>query len=140
MNNIKIKLLRNSASFPKRMTEHSAGYDVFSTEEIIVQPYSTILIPLGFAIEIPVGFYIDIRPRSGLTLKTDFRVQPGTIDSDYRGEIGVIATNIGCKSFKVEYKKSIAQIIFAKYHCFNFNETEKLSDTKRSEGGFGSTG
>lgn len=92
--NVKIKRLNEDAVIPKYAREHDAGFDLIATEDVIIEPGETKLIPTGLAFELPPGYEMQIRPRSGVTLKTKLRVQIGTVDSGYRGEIGVIVDNI----------------------------------------------
>ncbi len=139
---IKIKLLNQEAIIPFYANNGDAGLDLFSIEEREINPGETVLIKTGIAIELPEGYESQIRPRSGLALKNSITVlnTPGTIDSGYRGEIGVILINHGKIKFIVKKKTKIAQMVINKYEKINFEEVNKLADSKRSEGGFGSTG
>lgn len=125
-------------------TDGSAGIDLkaHNKENITIKAGESKLIPTGIAIALPVGYEAQIRPRSGLALKSAVTVlnTPGTIDSDYRGEIGVILINHGNQDFIVEKGLRIAQMIIAKYEKVELEFVAYLSDTERGEGGFGSTG
>lgn len=127
---------------PAYETPQSAGMDVKCTEHIVMNPGERVLAKTGLYVEIPAGFEIQVRPRSGLALKQGVTVlnTPGTIDADYRGEIGVILMNHG--STVVEFAKGdrIAQLILARVERIEWQITESLSGTKRGQHGFGSTG
>lgn len=126
------------------MTDHSAGMDLRSSskEKIIIKPSETFLVPTNLVIELPDGCEAQIRPRSGLALKHSITVlnSPGTVDADYRGEIKVLLINHGKVPFEINFGDRIAQMIIARYEKAEFVLTEKLSDTSRGEGGYGSTG
>jgi len=126
------------------MTDHSAGMDLRSSskEKIIIKPSETFLVPTNLVIELPDGCEAQIRPRSGLALKHSITVlnSPGTVDADYRGEIKVLLINHGKLPFEINFGDRIAQMIIARYEKAEFVLTEKLSDTSRGEGGYGSTG
>lgn len=132
------------AVIPVYMTEHSAGMDLCSSskEKIIIQPSESYLVPTNLIIEIPEGCEAQIRPRSGLALKHKITVlnSPGTIDADYRGEVKVLLINHGKIPFEINFGDRIAQMIIAKYEKVELVFSEKLSDTSRGEGGYGSTG
>jgi dUTP pyrophosphatase len=134
----------NDAFVPAYMTEHSAGMDLRSSskEKIIINPSETYLVPTNLVIEIPEGYEAQIRPRSGLALKHKITVlnSPGTIDADYRGEVKVLLINHGKIPFEINFGDRIAQMIIAKYEKVEFVLSDKLSDTSRGEGGYGSTG
>ena len=140
---IKIKLLENCIA-PQKMTEHAAGYDLFAClqESIELKPMERRLIPTGFIMEIPVGFEAQIRPRSGLAIKHGITClnTPGTIDSDYRGEVKVILINLGSEVFTINHGDRIAQMVIARIAHSEICVVTELSDTGRSSGGFGSTG
>lgn len=127
---------------PAYETPQSAGMDVKCTEHIVMNPGERVLAKTGLYVEIPAGFEIQVRPRSGLALKQGVTVlnTPGTIDADYRGEIGVILMNHS--STVVEFAKGdrIAQLILARVERIEWQITESLSGTKRGQHGFGSTG
>lgn len=149
METIKIKIKRLSDSFsdiplPHFATEGSAGMDIRAAvnSPIVIQPGSIELIPTNLSIEIPIGFEIQIRPRSGLAAKHGIGLlnSPGTIDSDYRGEIKVILFNFGKEPFKIERGERIAQMIVSKVYHVKIEEVNSLAETSRGEGGFGHTG
>jgi len=129
---------------PDYATEHSAGMDILAAVEndLVLQPGERKLIPSGIAIALPPGTEAQIRPRSGLALKHGITVlnAPGTIDADYRGEIGVILINLGQEPFTVSRGTRIAQIVIAPHHHAAWQQVEELSASVRGEGGFGSTG
>jgi len=143
---IKIKRFHSDAVLPKYATALSAGFDLIACEDAIIYPGETVLVKLGFALEIPEGFEMQIRPRSGLSLKTYIRIanSPGTIDADYRGEIGVIIDHKCDGDFyysTIEIKKgqAIAQGVIARAEKAEWIEVEELSSTERGVGGYGST-
>lgn len=146
MNKILIKFLENGISLYelKKATDGSAGFDLVSAskEKIILKPSQSKLIPCGFSLQMPKDFEAQIRPRSGLALKNMITVlnSPGTIDSDYRGEVCVIIVNHGSESFGIDRGMRIAQIVFAKLPSFELVESNNLDETTRGKGGFGSTG
>jgi dUTP pyrophosphatase len=148
MNKMSIKLVVNvmkSTSYPQLPTygtEQSAGADVYSAEYRVVKAKSRELIPTGLKICISDGFEIQVRPRSGLALKNGITVlnAPGTIDSDYRGEIMVCMVNFGKTTFMIEHKMRIAQIILRQNISINWEIANSLLNTDRGSGGFGSTG
>lgn len=129
---------------PQYMSAHASGMDVFAANEaeIVIGPGRYALIPTGFAIALPEGFEAQIRPRSGLALKYGVTVlnSPGTIDADYRGEVGVILINHSKETFIVRRGDRIAQMIIANYAKAKFEIVEELPKSAREAGGFGSTG
>lgn len=141
-----IKRLENSAGLdlPAYATANSAGMDLLAaTDEVIsLAPGARTLVPTGIAIALPTGFEAQVRPRSGLALKNGVTVlnAPGTIDADYRGEIGIILINHGDETFPIDRGMRIAQLVFAPVSMMTWNETGSLPDSVRAEGGFGSTG
>ena len=143
---IEIKLTRlphgDGLSLPKYATEHAAGLDVCAAEELMLQPGQRHAVATGFAIEIPHGYEVQVRPRSGLALKHGITClnTPGTIDSDYRGEVKVILANLGGEPFEIRRGERIAQLVPAPVLHANFVEVEALAETARGAGGFGSTG
>tara|TARA_B100001063_G_scaffold241758_1_gene269210 strand:+ start:392 stop:832 length:441 start_codon:yes stop_codon:yes gene_type:complete len=144
MTKILIKKLSKKVILPKYETEGSSGMDLAAciNETIIIKPNNKAIIPTGISLSIPKGFEIQIRPRSGLAAKNTLTVlnTPGTIDSDYRGEIKVIIINLGITEFKVEDKLRIAQMVLCPVIKAEFEEVDDLNMTIRGEGGFGSTG
>jgi len=139
-----IKIVSSSlfSTIPQKATEHSAGYDIFSSEETIIESKKYKLISTGIFIEMEKGLEAQIRPRSGLAVKNGITVlnAPGTIDSDYRGEIKVALINHSDTDFKIEKGMRIAQMVFSRVLEVNFEEVASLGETLRGAGGFGSTG
>jgi dUTP pyrophosphatase len=130
---------------PAYQTEGAAGFDLLAAipDEIVLQPGERALIPAGFKMAMPEGYEAQVRPRSGLALKHGVTVlnAPGTIDSDYRGEVGVILINLGTEPFPVRRGERIAQMVIAPVtRVAEMTEVEDLDETKRGAGGFGSTG
>lgn len=143
--NVKIKVVNEgSQSLPKYETINSAGMDLRANIEdgIVIRPLDRALIPTGLHIALPEGYEAQIRPRSGLALKKGITClnTPGTIDADYRGEIGVILANISNEDFVVNPGDRIAQMIINKVEHAEFELVEELNETERGEGGFGHTG
>jgi dUTP pyrophosphatase len=139
---IKIKKIKENAVVPKYAHHGDAGVDLYSTEDYILKPGERTLVSTGIAIAIPPGHEAQVRPKSGLALKHGISIvnTPGTVDCEYRGEIGVIAINLGQEDFKIEKGNKIAQMIFNKIEEADFEEVKELDDTTRGDGGFGSTG
>ncbi len=142
---MKIKIINASSNaLPKYETSASAGLDLRANLDtpIILQPLERQIVGTGLFIEIPQGFEAQVRPRSGLAAKKGITVlnSPGTIDADYRGEIGVILANISNEPFTVEPGERIAQLVFAKHERGEWEEVNALGETSRGTGGFGSTG
>lgn len=140
-----IKIINKSAHpLPHYETEASAGMDLRANNEspILLKPLERTIVKTGLFIELPIGYEAQVRPRSGLAAKKGITVlnAPGTIDADYRGEIGVILVNLSNEDFTIENGERIAQLIIAKHERAQWEETMQLSDTARGEGGFGSTG
>ncbi|HAQ40794.1 MAG TPA: dUTP diphosphatase [Clostridiales bacterium] len=129
---------------PSYMTKGAAGMDLYAnvTEDTLIKPGDIKLVPTGIKISIPEGYEAQIRPRSGLALKYGISMvnAPGTIDSDYRGEINVILINFGKEDFIVKRGERIAQMVINKVEVVNFTETDALDETERGAGGFGHTG
>lgn len=146
---LEIKITRLNKDFsdlplPAYMTEGSAGMDVYAAvyEPLTIKPQGTALVPTSLAIELPQGYECQVRSRSGLALKNGvFALNaPGTIDSDYRGEIGVILSNFSDREFVINKGDRIAQLVVAKYERVDWKLSDTLEDTDRSAGGFGSSG
>jgi dUTP pyrophosphatase len=138
---MKVKLLDSNAVIPKKGSQDAAGYDLYSVEAGVIKPQKRLLIKTGLVLEIPSGYYGRIAPRSGLAFKHGIDVMAGVIDSDYRGEIGVILYNSDFLSdFVFGVGDKIAQIIFEKYYDFDIIEFKELNETQRGSNGFGSTG
>ena len=127
---------------PAYATAHAAGLDVVAAEDVTLAPGERHAVATGFALAIPEGFEVQVRPRSGLALKHGITClnTPGTIDSDYRGEVKVILANLGAEPFEVRRGERIAQLVPAAVQRARFAEAEDLDSTSRGSGGFGSTG
>jgi dUTP pyrophosphatase len=127
---------------PAYASEHAAGLDVVAAEDVTLRPGQRSAVATGFAIAIPHGYEVQVRPRSGLAFKNGISVlnTPGTIDSDYRGEVKVILANLGTGVFEVARGERIAQLVPAPVLRARFEEVEDLDETARGAGGFGSTG
>ena len=142
---MKIKIVNSSPyPTPSYATALSAGVDLRAniSESVTLAPLQRALIPTGLRIELPEGYEAQVRPRSGLALKKGISIvnAPGTIDADYRGDIGVILINLSAEPFVVEPGERIAQMVIAHYTRAEWVEVEQLSESERGEGGFGSTG
>jgi dUTP pyrophosphatase len=137
--NVRIKRLNEDAVIPQYQTEGAAGFDLHASHSVIIPVGEHRLIKTGIAIELPPSFEMQIRSRSGLALKHGIQAHFGTIDHDYRGEIGVILFNFGGQPFKVEKNDRIAQAVIEKFEEAQFSIVEELSQTSRGSGGFGST-
>lgn len=142
---MKINIINKSQhALPSYETIASAGMDLRAnlTEPIVIEPMDRALIPTGLFMELPIGYEAQVRPRSGLALKKGITClnSPGTIDADYRGEVGVILANLSKETFVVENGERIAQMVIAKHERAEWVAVEELSTTERGAGGFGSTG
>jgi dUTP pyrophosphatase len=140
-----IKIVNQSSNpLPEYSTVHSAGMDLRAnlSQPIVLKPLQRVLVPTGLFIELPVGYEAQIRPRSGLALKKGITVlnSPGTIDSDYRGEIGIILINLSAEDFVIEHGERICQMVVARHEHIGWELVEILQETERGEGGFGHTG
>ncbi|GAK92306.1 dUTP diphosphatase [Nonlabens mediterrranea] len=140
-----IKIINKSAhALPHYETEASAGMDLRANLEtaVILEPMERAIIKTGLFIELPIGYEAQVRPRSGLAAKKGITVlnAPGTVDADYRGEIGVILVNLSNEAFTIENGERIAQLVIAKHERAQWQKVEELSSTDRGAGGFGSTG
>lgn len=149
MEKIELKIKRLSEEFndialPAYATEGSSGMDMrAAVEDVLIIPQGKVaMVPTNFSVEIPYGYEIEVRPRSGLAAKYGIGVlnSPGTIDSDYRGEVKVILFNFGADDFIIKRGERIAQMILSKVYKADIIETDELSDSTRGEGGFGHTG
>jgi dUTP pyrophosphatase len=165
--NVKIKRLHQAAVIPQYAHDYDAGVDLVATEDIIVEPGQTVKVPTGIAISLPAGYEAQVRPRSGITLKTKLRVALGTIDAGYVGEIGVIVDNIAhdyswgvgrylginnepqtdidgyegaSETYIIRKGDRIAQLVIALVEQAAFIEVDTLEETQRGSGGFGSSG
>lgn len=142
---MQIKIINKSShSLPNYETLASAGMDLRAniTEPITLKPLERTIVKTGLFIELPIGYEAQVRPRSGLAAKKGITVlnAPGTVDADYRGEIGVILVNLSHENFVIENGERIAQLVIAKHERAEWSEVKELSETSRGEGGFGSTG
>ncbi len=141
--NIKI-INKSTHSLPNYETIASAGMDLRANinEAITLKPLQRAIVKTGLFIELPIGYEAQVRPRSGLAAKKGISVlnAPGTVDADYRGEIGVILVNLSNEDFTIENGERVAQLVIAKHERAEWIEVEELSETSRGTGGFGSTG
>lgn len=142
---VAVKVVNKSLNdLPAYSTKDSAGMDLRAslTEPIELKPLQRVLVPTGIYIELPEGYECQIRPRSGLALKHGITVlnSPGTIDADYRGEIGVILVNLSDKPFVINNGERICQMVVARYERVKWEPVESLDDSERGDGGFGHTG
>lgn len=145
MKKIQVKVVREkSVELPKYETEGSAGMDVRANikEPITLKSLERILVPTGLKVAIPEGYEIQVRPRSGLAIKHGITMlnTPGTVDSDYRGELKVIVVNLSNETYTIEPNERIGQFVLNKIEQIEFVEVEELDSTERGEGGFGHTG
>lgn len=143
---IQIELMRlphgEGLPLPAYATEHAAGMDVVAAESLTLEPGARHAVATGFAIAIPEGYEVQVRPRSGLALKHGITClnTPGTIDADYRGEVKIILANLGAEPFAIARGERIAQLVPAPVLRADFNVVQSLGETARGSGGFGSTG
>jgi dUTP pyrophosphatase len=142
---MKVKVINRSAfALPSYATPLSAGMDLKAnlTEPIVLEPLQRALVPTGLFLGIPEGYEAQVRPRSGLAAKHGITVlnSPGTIDADYRGEVKVILVNLSSESFEIKPGERIAQLVVARCEQVAWEEVPELDETRRGEGGFGSTG
>lgn len=142
---MKVKVInRSKHDLPRYETALSAGMDVRAnlSEPIVLKPLARALVPTGLFVELPAGFEMQVRPRSGLAAKFGLTVlnAPGTIDADYRGEVKVILANLSGEEFTINNGERIAQLVVARHEQVEWEQAEELSDTTRGAGGFGSTG
>ena len=145
MDNVKVKIINKSSNpLPSYSTSSSAGMDLRAnlSEPVTLKPLERALIPTGIYIQLPQGYECQIRPRSGLALKHGISLvnTPGTIDADYRGEIGVILINLSNEPFVVNHGERICQMVVTNYSSVNWCEVESLEDSERGAGGFGHPG
>lgn len=142
---MKVKIVNKSRwQLPQYATPQSAGVDLRANtvEDIILPPLGRTIVPTGLFLEIPAGYEAQVRPRSGLAAKKGVTVlnAPGTIDADYRGEVGVILVNLSQEPFTIVPGERVAQMVFARHEQVEWVEAESLEDSERGAGGFGSTG
>jgi dUTP pyrophosphatase len=140
-----VKIVNQSNNpLPEYSTVHSAGMDLRAnlTEPIVLKTLERVLVPTGLFIELPVGYEAQIRPRSGLAIKKGITVlnSPGTIDADYRGEIGIILVNLSNEEFVIQHGERICQMVIARHEHIGWELVEVLEETERGAGGFGHTG
>lgn len=140
-----VKIVNQSNNpLPEYSTIHSAGMDIRAnlSEPVILKPLERVLVPTGLFIELPVGYEAQIRPRSGLALKKGITVlnSPGTIDADYRGEVGIILVNLSNEEFVIQHGERICQMVIARHEHIAWEMVEVLEETVRGAGGFGHTG
>jgi dUTP pyrophosphatase len=145
MNKVKVKIINKSNNpSPAYATPGAAGMDVraFLQEPVVLKPLQRTLVPTGLYVELPEGYEIQMRPRSGMALKHGITLAntPGTVDADYRGEIGVILINLSDTEFTINPGERICQMVVASYTQIEWESVEAISDTERGEGGFGHTG
>jgi len=142
--NVKITKLKSTALIPEYQTEQAAAFDFHACldEPIVLQPLERAMIPTGLAVEIPEGFEMQIRARSGLSIKHGIAMVNGvgTIDADYRGELNILAINLSNEPFTIEHGTRVAQSMVTPVERVEWVEVESLSETARGSGGFGSTG
>lgn len=142
---VRVKIVNKSHhSLPQYSTSSSAGMDLRANIDapILLKPMQRVLVPTGLFMALPEGYEAQVRPRSGLAIKHGITVlnTPGTIDADYRGEIGVILMNFGLEDFLIQDGERIAQMVVSKYEQVDFLDVELLDETKRGSGGFGHSG
>lgn len=140
-----VKVINKSGNaLPSYASEAAAGMDVRAEipQAITIGPLERVIVPTGLFLEIPVGYEVQVRPRSGLAAKHGITVlnSPGTIDADYRGELKVILVNLSNEAFSIEPGERIAQIVLARHEVIEWEQTDELSESERGAGGFGSTG
>ena len=140
-----VKVINKSGNaLPSYASEAAAGMDVRAEipQAIKIGPLERVIVPTGLFLEIPVGYEVQVRPRSGLAAKHGITVlnSPGTIDADYRGELKVILVNLSNETFSIEPGERIAQIVLARHEVIEWEQTDELSESERGAGGFGSTG
>lgn len=135
---------KSSNALPQYSTQFSAGMDVRAnlSDPITLEPLQRCMVPTGLFLEIPAGYEVQVRPRSGLAAKKGITVlnAPGTIDADYRGEVCVILVNLSSEPFVIEHGERVAQLVLAKHEIIEWSETDELAGSERGTGGFGSTG
>lgn len=145
MDRIKVKIINKSGNaLPTYETHSAAGMDVraFTQEPITVQPMQRVLVPTGLRVQLPQGYEMQLRPRSGLALKHGITLAntPGTIDADYRGEIGIIVINLSDQPFVINDGDRICQMVITQYSHVQWEEVERIDETERGDGAFGHTG
>lgn len=139
MNTLNIKLLSDNATLPTRGNPTDSGLDLYASEDIVIKPSKTSIIPTDIAIELPLGYEAQVRPRSGMSVKTKLRVTLGTIDHTYHDKIGIIADNIGTQPYEVKKGDRVAQLVVAPVVYPAAKEVKEFS-YESDRGSFGSTG
>lgn len=146
MDSVRIKIINSSSNpLPAYGSEHAAGMDVrawLPDGPLSVAPMERVLVPTGLRVELPEGYEMQLRPRSGLALRSGITLanSPGTVDADYRGEIGIIVINLSHDTFEINDGDRICQMVVTRYSRVDWDCADVLSDTERGEGGFGHTG
>lgn len=139
---VSVVKLNEDAVIPTYGTAGAAGFDFYSVDDYVVKPGETLIVKTGLAMSVPAGTYLAVVPRSGVSFKTKIRVSnsPGTVDSDFTGEVGILVDNTGTEDFVIEKGYRIAQGLILPYFQANFDIVDSLDETERGAGGFGSTG
>lgn len=142
---MKVRIINKSKwPLPQYATSQSAGVDLRANndQDIVLEPLHRVIVPTGLFLEIPAGYEAQVRPRSGLAAKKGITVlnAPGTIDADYRGEVGVILVNLSDTPFIIQPGERVAQMVFSRFEQVQWEETDSLEESERGAGGFGSTG
>ena len=139
---LRVMKIGRGAKMPEMAHEGDSGFDLYANESAVLKPGERRLVGTGLKVEVPRGYEAQVRPKSGLAINSGISVlnTPGTIDSGYRGEVKVILVNLGREEFRVEKGKKIAQMVIARVECPKIVEAKELEESKRSGGGFGSTG
>lgn len=137
---LQIKLLNEDATLPTKAHDTDSGFDLYASKELTIKPGETVIVPTGVAVKFPLLWGGMIRPRSGMTAKTKLRVQTGTIDNDYTGEIGIIVDNIGQDEIKIDKGLKLAQMVLEHIPLVDVKVVDELEHGVRGEKGYGSTG
>lgn len=137
---LQIKLLNEDATLPTKAHKTDSGFDLYASKELIIEPGETAIVPTGVAVKFPSLWGGMIRPRSGMTAKTKLRVQTGTIDNDYTGEIGIIVDNIGQDEIKIDKGLKLAQMVLEYIPLADVKIVDELKHGLRGEKGYGSSG
>ena len=140
MKPVKFKMLSDTTLIPERASPDAAGYDIYADQSGFIIGGGRLAVSTGWAMEMPVGYYAEIRPRSGLAVKHGIDTLAGVIDSDYRGEVKVVLVNHSDSTFIIKAGDRIAQLVFRKHEAPNIMIVSELGDSVRGVGGFGSTG
>ena len=140
MNPVKFKMLSDTTLIPERSSSGAAGYDIYADQSGFIIGGGRLAVSTGWAMEMPVGYHAEIRPRSGLAVKHGIDTLAGVIDSDYRGEVKAVLVNHSDSTFIIKAGDRIAQLVFRKHETPNIMLVDQLGDSVRGAGGFGSTG